>query len=161
MNLIPIHLLSAAVLILSGVSCSRSDAQSTQPMPAAPQTAGEKLDSLFTTIAEGDDAARDQTIEVLHKLLDSDDQELREIAKDYAYDIKPPLFKPVPNKKRCALLVRAIPHLIARIDGRETGSAYSILTFIQPYFPDANRETWEKWWKDKGQAKYAAMAREV
>ena len=72
--------------------------------------------------------------------------------------MKPPTFKPVPNHKRCALLVRAIPHLIARIDGNESGSAYSILIFIQPYFPDANRETWEKWWKEKGQAKYAAMA---
>ncbi len=62
----------------------------------------------------------------------SDDQELREIAKDYANDVNPPTFTPVPNQKRCALLVRAIPHLIARIDGNESGSAYSILIFIQP-----------------------------
>ena len=157
-NLFPLHLLPLALLVFSAVDCTRTNTLSAKPAPAVPQTAGEKLDSLFTTIADGDDTARSQAIETLHKLLVSDYQELREIAKDYANDVNPPTFTPVPNQKRCALLLRAIPRLISRVDGKSNGQAYGILLFIQPYSPAPDRQTWEKWWEEQGRAKYAAMA---
>ena len=158
MKLPPIQLLSFAILIFCWVNGSRSDAQSAQCAPVATQAAGERLDSLFMTIADGDDAVCSQAIETLHQLLYHDDQELREIAKDYANDVKPPKFAPVPNQKRCALLLRAIPRLISRVDGKSNGQAYGILLFIQPYSPAPDRQTWEKWWEEQGRAKYAAMA---
>jgi hypothetical protein len=62
------------------------------------------------------------------------------------------------NSKRCALLLKAIPHLIAEVDGKVDGAAYRVLIYIQTFCPPPDRETWEKWWKEKGRAHYSALA---
>ncbi len=126
--------------------------------PAAASTPVMQIDSFFATIADGDDDERHQAIDRLHHLLNSGDPEVRKAAVDYPY-----LFHPLDRVRRAhqprsTLLLRAIPRLIAEVDGSATDAAYRILIYIQPYNPPPDRATWENWWQETGRAKFAAMA---
>ena len=160
-SLLHICLLTVAMTAVIAVSsCSRNRLG----FPAAatvPQSPRDQLDSLFTTIADGNDAERGQAMETLNKRLHTGDPELRAIATDYTREVKGPAFKAGVSPERCALLLRVIPRLIAALDGREGAAAYGILTFIQPWSAPADRVMWEKWWKEVGRAQFAGHAKHL
>jgi hypothetical protein len=93
----------------------------------------------------------------LGKLLHTGDPELRAVATEHTRELKSPGFRPGTNLERCNLLLRAIPLLIAALDGRQSGLAYGILLFLQPGSAPADRTFWEKWWNDEGRANLVAM----
>lgn len=142
----------------SAAKTAASAELSAEGLTTAAQIAAAQIDSLFTTIAEGEDSERHQAIEKLHRLLHSGDPQVRLIAMNYPYHFNSRDLSMRAHQSRCALLLRAIPRLIAEVDGKATGAAYGILIYIQPYYPPPDRETWENWWKEEGRAKFAAMA---
>ena len=125
---------------------------------ATHRAAGERIDAFVMTIADGDEAEQSAAVESLYQLLISDDPDVDAVAVNYTTELILPAYTIRPHAKRCALLLRAIPRLIARLNGRMDGKAYGILLYLQPYRPVPDRTTWEKWWQETGRAQFAAMA---
>ena len=120
--------------------------------------AGERIDAFVMTIADGDEAEQSAAVESLYQLLSSGDRAVKAVAVNYTTEVILPAYTIRPHAKRCALLLRAIPRLIARLNGQMDGKAYGILLYLQPYRPVPDRTTWEKWWQETGRAQFAAMA---
>ena len=122
------------------------------------RAAGERIDAFVRAIADGDEAEQSAAVESLYQLLTSDDPDVDAVAVNYTTELILPAYTNRPHANRCALLLRAIPRLIARLNGRMDGKAYGILLYLQPYRPIPDRTTWEKWWQDTGRAQFAVMA---
>lgn len=67
----------------------------------------------------------------------------------------------VPNRDRNAVLRKAIPALIAQLDGSQAvaQSAYWILINLQGHCPEPKREVWELWWRNTGSKLYDDLSK--
>jgi len=67
----------------------------------------------------------------------------------------------VPSGDRKAVLRKAIPALIAQLDGSQAvaASAYSILIGLQSHCPEPKREVWELWWRNTGSKLYDDLSK--
>lgn len=154
-------LLTVAFLMVGSMTWVSSRVPEDSAAVAAAAThraAGERIDAFVRAIADGDEAEQSAAVESLYQLLSSGDPEVDAVAVNYTTELILPAYTIRPHAKRCALLLRAIPRLIARLNGQMDGKAYGILLYLQPYRPVPDRTTWEKWWQETGRAQFTVMA---